>query len=538
MEKFADRYCENNPDVFAKADTAYTLAFSVIMLNTDLHSSQIKNRMDKPAFLKNNRGIDDNADLPDEYLGAIYDEIQNNEIIMEEEHAGQLAQLAIGWGAGDFNESKRMELYRKEIAHIQKKSQILMSSASEKKDMTPFRLATQPELARPMFAMASWPLMATFSLLFEAAEDDADESVEVKRSTNDPKMDDLCLQGFAAAIRVASIFRLETERDAFVTSLSKLTGLSHIGEIRPKNVKAIKTLIALSNSLGEYLESSWKQILKVISHMERLQLIGNKADVPMTAPRRSMEVRKSIEANAGAAGQPSLFGYPRASISDINISKPSPALEKLIVEFSSQSSVVAVDRIFTNTVSLSAAAIIHFFKAVCYVSLEEVGIDPNVVASVSAISPTQASPSHQLSTQQQQTTSQVLASARLDGPIRMYLLQKIVEIAYYNMHRIRFEWAQIWKILQPHFNTIACHPNPQIATFAVDSLRQLSVKFLEREELVHFSTQNEFLKSFEWIMKHNTDTAIRELIINSIAQVSSFRVFNAVPTLAKFPTCR
>jgi brefeldin A-inhibited guanine nucleotide-exchange protein len=55
MEKFADRYCENNPDIFAKADTAYTLAYSVIMLNTDQHSKQIKNRMDKAAFIKNNR---------------------------------------------------------------------------------------------------------------------------------------------------------------------------------------------------------------------------------------------------------------------------------------------------------------------------------------------------------------------------------------------------------------------------------------------------------------------------------------------------
>jgi brefeldin A-inhibited guanine nucleotide-exchange protein len=55
MEKFADRYCDNNQDVFAKADTAYTLAFSIIMLNTDLHSSQIKNKMDKDAFIRNNR---------------------------------------------------------------------------------------------------------------------------------------------------------------------------------------------------------------------------------------------------------------------------------------------------------------------------------------------------------------------------------------------------------------------------------------------------------------------------------------------------
>ena len=44
-------------NVFASADTAYVLAFSVIMLNTDQHSSKIKNRMEKADFLKNNRGV-------------------------------------------------------------------------------------------------------------------------------------------------------------------------------------------------------------------------------------------------------------------------------------------------------------------------------------------------------------------------------------------------------------------------------------------------------------------------------------------------
>ncbi|KNC70527.1 hypothetical protein SARC_16941, partial [Sphaeroforma arctica JP610] len=35
---------------------------------------------------------------------------------------------------------------------------------------------------------------------------------------------------------------------------------------------------------------------------------------------------------------------------------------------------------------------------------------------------------------------------------RMYSLQKIVEISYYNMDRIRLEWSRIWKVLGEHFN--------------------------------------------------------------------------------------
>ena len=43
MEKFAGRYVENNKhlDIFASADAAYVLAYSIIMLTTDLHSSQV-----------------------------------------------------------------------------------------------------------------------------------------------------------------------------------------------------------------------------------------------------------------------------------------------------------------------------------------------------------------------------------------------------------------------------------------------------------------------------------------------------------------
>ncbi|MBA0572535.1 hypothetical protein Golob_002870, partial [Gossypium lobatum] len=75
MEKFAERYCKCNPNSFTSADTAYVLAYSVIMLNTDAHNSMVKDKMTKSDFIRNNRGIDDGKDLPEEYLGALYDQI-------------------------------------------------------------------------------------------------------------------------------------------------------------------------------------------------------------------------------------------------------------------------------------------------------------------------------------------------------------------------------------------------------------------------------------------------------------------------------
>ncbi|KAI8821421.1 uncharacterized protein EV422DRAFT_495953, partial [Fimicolochytrium jonesii] len=455
MEKFADRFYENNPDMFAKADTAYTLAFSVIMLNTDLHSPSIKHRMTPEGFIKNNRGINDDGDLPDELLTRIYEQVSKNEIIMEEEHAGRLAQMAVGWGAGDLDDRQRMEF-----------------------------------------------------LAFEGANDDEEAGDESSGAAGlgEPKASDLALEGFSFSIRLASIFRMETERDAFVTSLSKLTGLSHIHDIRPKNIRAIKTLIVIADYLGEYLEGSWMQVLKAISHLERMQIILNRSS-SFDGKRSGDYDRDGEGEEAGVipfSGKPSSSNAYRTIEDVTSQARPNPAVEKLIAEFHNQATVVAVDRIFTNTLKLSATAIIHFFRCLCYVSMEEVGLDP-VTTAPGAI-PNQAAG----------------AGTGSSAP-RMYLLQKIVEIAYYNMPRIRFEWTQIWRILQPYFNTVACHPNFNVATFAVDSLRQLSMKFLEREELGHWTAQNEFLKSFEWIIKHNPDPRIKELILSSTRQMIQAR---------------
>lgn len=97
MLKFAERYISDNPNAFANADTAYVLSYSVIMLNTDLHSDKLKGkaRMTKEEFIRNNRGINDKEDLPDEYLIGIYNEILSNEIVLETERtASALAAMA------------------------------------------------------------------------------------------------------------------------------------------------------------------------------------------------------------------------------------------------------------------------------------------------------------------------------------------------------------------------------------------------------------------------------------------------------------
>lgn len=67
----------------ADADAAYVLAFSIIMLNTDLHSDHIAKKMSLEEFIRNNRGINGGQDLPPEYLTRLYHNIQECQIQMQ-----------------------------------------------------------------------------------------------------------------------------------------------------------------------------------------------------------------------------------------------------------------------------------------------------------------------------------------------------------------------------------------------------------------------------------------------------------------------
>ena len=50
----------------------------------------------------------------------------------------------------------------------------------------------------------------------------------------------------------------------------------------------------------------------------------------------------------------------------------------------------------------------------------------------------------------------VISMEELSNPshARMFSLQKIVEISYYNMGRIRLQWSRIWQVIGEHFNKV------------------------------------------------------------------------------------
>ncbi|CAF3618537.1 unnamed protein product [Rotaria socialis] len=96
MQMFGQRYCITNPSTSpSNIDTIFILAFAIIMLNTDLHSRNIKpeKKMRQEQFIKNLRAIDYGEDLDIDYLTGIYERIRAEEFRPDNDHVTQVAKF-------------------------------------------------------------------------------------------------------------------------------------------------------------------------------------------------------------------------------------------------------------------------------------------------------------------------------------------------------------------------------------------------------------------------------------------------------------
>ncbi|XP_011625421.1 brefeldin A-inhibited guanine nucleotide-exchange protein 1 [Amborella trichopoda] len=499
MEKFAERYCKCNPNSFTSADTAYVLAYSVIMLNTDAHNNMVKNKMSKADFIRNNRGIDDGKDLPEEYLGSLYDNIVKNEIKMnadtvapQNKQANSVNKLLgldsilnlVTWKQV---EEKPLGTSDTLLRHIQEQFK-----AKAGKSECVYYAVTDVAILRFMVEVCWAPMMVAFSVTL----DQSDDKIVTFQ----------CLQGFRHAVHVTAVMSMQTQRDAFVTSVAKFTYLHCAADMKQKNVDAVKAIISIAIEDGNYLQEAWEHILTCLSRFEHLQLLGEGAPpdasffaVPQTEveekPPKS-PMLQLLKKKGPVLQNPSVVAVARGGSYDstaLGLNASGMVTPEQINNLMSnlnlleQIGTFELNHIFAHSQRLNSEAIVAFVKALCKVSIAELQ------------SPTEP---------------------------RVFSLTKIVEIAHYNMNRIRLVWNRIWNVLSDFFVAVGCSENLSVAIFVMDSLRQLSMKFLEREELANYNFQNEFLRPFVTVMQKSGSAEIRELIVRCVSQMVLVRVNN------------
>ncbi|KAH9302370.1 hypothetical protein KI387_013953, partial [Taxus chinensis] len=502
MEKFSERYCKCNPKAFTSADTAYVLAYSVILLNTDAHNPTVKNKMSKADFIRNNRGIDDGKDLAEVYLGSLYDRIVKSEIKMKADTLTLPSKQPA-------NENKILGLdsilnlvirKRGEEKILQKNEELIRHMQEQFKAKTGksesiYYAATDVEILRFMLEVCWAPMLAAFSVTLG--------------QTDDEVLTFECLQGFRYAIQATAVMGMQTQRDAFVTSLAKFTSLHSAADIKQKNIGALKVIITIADEDGNYLQEAWEHILTCLSRFEQLHLLGEGAPpdatfftVPQNGSEKSKhplspvfhsQKRKGAGQlqNAATAGTMARRGsYDSVGVGGHASGIVTPEqMNNLVSNLNilEQIGNFEMNCIFVHSEKLNSEAIVDFVKALCKVSIEELR------------SPTDP---------------------------RVFSLTKIVEIAHYNMNRIRLVWSRIWNVLSSFFVTVGCSENLSVAIFVMDSLRQLAMKFLEREELANYNFQNEFMKPFVIVIQKSSSVEIRELVIRCVSQMVLARVNN------------
>ncbi|XP_020683797.1 brefeldin A-inhibited guanine nucleotide-exchange protein 2 isoform X1 [Dendrobium catenatum] len=495
MEKFAEHYCKCNPKTFSSADTAYVLAYSIIMLNTDAHNPMIKNKMSADNFIRNNRGIDDGKDLPEEYLRSLYDRISRNEIKMKEDDFAPQPQQStyVNKILGLDNvlnivipkwREKTDEASEDVIRHMQEQVR-----EKARKSESVYCAATDVVILRFMMEVCWAPMLAAFSVSIDQSDDLSVLSA--------------CIEGFRYAVHVTAAMSMKTQRDAFVTSLAKFTSLHSAADIKQKNIDAIKAIILIADEDGNYLQDAWEHVLTCISRFEHLHLLGQGAPpdaaffaiqqgdfdksknmksliLPVLKKNGPGRLQQAAAARRGSYDSAGVGGHASGMVTSDQMSNLVSNMHLL-----EQVGMSEMNHIFAQSQKLNSEAIIDFVKALCKVALEEL---------------------------------------RSMSDPRVFSLTKIVEISHCNMSRIRLVWSSIWNVLSDFFVTIGCSDNLSISIFAIDSLRQLAMKFLDREELANYNFQKEFMKPFIIVMRKSRSVEIRELIIRCVSQLVFSRV--------------
>ncbi|VBB28394.1 unnamed protein product [Acanthocheilonema viteae] len=91
MQHFADHWYIANGEPFNHVDAAFTLAYAVIMLNTDQHNPQVRKNqrpMQAECFKRNLSGTNGGQDFDPAMLDEMYNAIRNEEIVMPAEQVG------------------------------------------------------------------------------------------------------------------------------------------------------------------------------------------------------------------------------------------------------------------------------------------------------------------------------------------------------------------------------------------------------------------------------------------------------------------
>ncbi|KAA8494452.1 Brefeldin A-inhibited guanine nucleotide-exchange protein 1 [Porphyridium purpureum] len=561
MEKFASCYCKNNDAenraIFANADTAYVLAYSIIMLNTDAHNAQVKSKMSKEAFLRNNRGINDGQDLDPEYLGGIYDRILSNEIRLSDgvkDKAKNAAQAhghiqIQGQAQHEIDPAVRARLFQQESEHLLSETRILFQSQNGSR-MVKARASADPDtvgieetgpgessagkyfrpqnaqFARLMFEISSETSLDAFALVLDTEE--ADRAVL-----------GTCLNAFSDALALMNVFGMKRELAQWVAALAKI-GLGQTATVRGlqhKNVDAMDLLVKFLNVFVHEDETAHKDhavffsmqpsagtdrdgdanadsqedfldlddTLRCISLLQRARAAarGNpnayilSTDAALSSPAAHGFVARSNKVTAGGGGARS-DATPNAAGGVGGTSAATPMQMGARTMSGARIDLAAADAALV----LEEDEIELIFHDSHLLSIQRMRELSKSLVAVAKEELRLHEDSHDSDSHSTQADSQHLS---LQRESIMFCLEKIFNVLVLNIEsRTRRDWALLWDIFAPFFMSAFASRAQALSVMCLDLFMGLAKVFVLKDELSNYNHQRVFLRPLERVFARSS----------------------------------
>ena len=273
--------------------------------------------------------------------------------------------------------------------------------------------------------------------------------------SEDPSIYSPAIEGIIYCIKILGLLNLENQKKNIISNLCTMTNLLQVKVPKDKNIICIKELLILANSDYRYCKGSWNFILEIIDKIYYYLTL-------ISMPKDEREL---------------FYKNKKQSAIKTNIKKNIVVMEETISNeketmkiISKEISINNLEKIMTKTLNFDSITLIEFVSSMCDIAKYEF---------------------------------------KNNGLGKIFFLQKIVEIAELNLFsRPRFNWNNTWKILSEFFVEIGCSKDNENSINAMDSLRQLAMKFLQKKEGENYHFQKEFLMPFldTWKKSGNLDT--------------------------------
>ncbi|KAL5635177.1 hypothetical protein ACGC1H_003018 [Rhizoctonia solani] len=428
-ETFAKQFFACGPPGIKSEDAVFVLSYSVIMLNTDLHNPQNRKRMNIADYQKNLKGVNDGTDFDAEYLQAIYDSLRKREIVMPEEHTGQLG-FDYAW--------KELLLRSKNAGEY-----IVCNTSAFDKEM--FELTWQPVIQAIAFAFIN-----------------IDDDYVIERA----------IAGFRQCATLAGYFKLPEVFDFVVGQLSQATGL--LGSptlsrstvypivqvegqevtVSPLSVKfgtnlkgqlAAVVLFNIANGNGNAIREGWGQVFEMFETLffhsllptRMLQMEDFLGGVSMI-PLQGGPALTPAQARSDAGLLSALSSYlltPYGSGSENVMSQPTDEdVENTMCALDCVTS-CKLDELYGQIMSLELPALVAAIKALQVLADKRASLKPNPSADEAQAGPTtpvDTSPSE---------------NQHPYDPTSVFLLEIMVSIAVQTSEHIEETWPIVFEHL-------------------------------------------------------------------------------------------